>query len=67
MTIKKKLMQPQGGDSSEKAALQEKAALKAVKQTLKLTFAPHHITRLLDCYRHCDPTYGLDFMYFITK
>ncbi|KAL3146806.1 Chk1 protein kinase [Trebouxia sp. C0009 RCD-2024] len=67
VTIKKRLLQPLGWHPPEQAALQEEAALMAVQQALQLTPLPHHITHYLDSFRHTDPTYGLDCMYFVTK
>ena len=50
-------------------ALQEKAALLAVKEALQTIPDPHHITHYLESYRHTAHTDGnqTDCMYFITK
>ena len=51
-------------------ALQEKAALVAVKEALQAMPEPHYITHYLECYRHTDATTNalpMDCMYFITQ
>lgn len=68
VTIKKRPMEgPVAQLLPEEAALQEKAALKAVKDTLQLTPPPHHITYCLDSFRHTDPLSGSTSTYFITQ
>ena len=65
VTIKKRVIEPwaMGLIDDEAAALQEKAALLAVKDALQTVLEPHHIVQYLDCYRHTDVTDGLERMY----
>lgn len=50
-------------------ALQEKAALVAVKAALQTLPESHHITHYLDCYRYTAHIDGnqTDYMHYITK
>lgn len=69
VTIKKRILPPGIFNwlPAEAAALQEEAALMAVREALQAIPEPHHITHYLESYRHTDVTDGMEYMYYITR